>query len=316
MVKIIPSNNQQRELGFGKFVTTEGRLMNVDGSFNVKRHRAGLFDNLYYHLVTMASWKFAGLTFIAFGILNSLFALVYVLIGVDQFGGMEVGDTWHNYRSAYFFSSQTMTTVGYGHVYPKGLAINLVASVESFMGLLTFALISGLLYGRFSRPGARVIFSENMLVAPYRDGQALMFRMVNARRSEMLETEVQVTVSINQMDEVSGLMARRFFNLDLELSRITFFSMSWTIVHAITDKSPLWSFSQQDMNNGFAEYMVMVKGTDEATEQVVHARRSYIADEVVWNAKFKPIMERTPDKQKNVIHSKRVGDHEILGNTN
>jgi inward rectifier potassium channel len=312
-LRMIPEAlRRDRELGFGSQIPHDQRMMNPDGSFNVRRHRNSLFDNLYFHLVTMPSRSFFGLLILVFWLLNALFAEIYILIGVDQLSGLVHTTWWADYQKAFFFSSQTLTTVGYGSISPMGLEANVVASFESFLGLLTFALISGLLYGRFSRPTARIRFSDNLLHAPYKGGgNALMFRMVNPRRSELIETEVQVILALLQED-ANGHRVRRFLPLDLELNKITFFSLSWTLVHALNERSPIQNFTQEELKDARAEFLVLVKGTDESTEQLVHARRSYIADEIVWNARFKPILQNGPTGKHSIIHTKRVNDHEVL----
>jgi inward rectifier potassium channel len=232
------------------------------------------------------------------------------MLGVHHFNGIEPGSFLHNFMQAFFFSSQTLTTVGYGHISPASMATNVLASFESFVGLLTFTMISGLLYGRFSRPSARIVFSEKMLVAPYKNGQALMFRMANARRSELIETEVQLLLTINQRDE-GGQLTRRFYALDLEVSKISFFSMSWTIVHALTEKSPINGFSHADLLDGNAEWMVLVKGIEEVNQQLVHTRHSYVADDLVWDARFVPVIDRGNNGRPR-IHTRHIGRYERL----
>lgn len=310
LLRKIKSKPLDRELGFGKNITLDGRLMNPDGSFNVYRQPISPWDNTYYHLVTISWGRFLTLIFAFFLALNIVFSLVYVLIGVENFNGVTLGDFWHNFMQAFFFSSQTLTTVGYGHISPNGLIISILASFESFLGLLAFALMTGLLYGRFSRPAARIVFSENLLVAPYKDGSGLMFRMGNASKSELIETEVQILMAFNQRDENGGLN-RRFYPLTLEINKISFFSLSWTVVHALNEDSPIYNFSAQDILDANAEIMVLVKGTDETSQQVVHARRSYSATEIVWNAKFSPVIERTEQGVPKVL-TRRIGAHELL----
>jgi inward rectifier potassium channel len=279
----------ERELGLGSNAASEGRMMNADGTFNIERDNATFGDNAYYHLVGMSWVQFIGIVLLLFVCLNIIFSLVYNLIGVEHLKGIEPGSFWHNFTQAYFFSSQTLTTVGYGHVSPSGLLTNIVASLESFMGLLSFALVSGLLYGRFSRPQAHIAFSEQMVVSPFKSGHALMFRMANARRSELIETEVQMLLTMNQTDD-NGNTVRRYWNLPLEINKISFFTLSWTLVHAITEESPLWGLGADDLAAGNAEVFVLIKGNDDTYEQMVHARRSYRYDEIVWNARFKPII--------------------------
>ncbi|MEY3241690.1 MAG: hypothetical protein RIR11_3129 [Bacteroidota bacterium] len=313
MSKFVPRIGQrQSELGLGRHITTQGRLINPDGSFNVIRHRSGPFDNVYYHLVTMSHRRFFALVFVVFGLVNAIFATLYCLGSMGQLTNMPTNSFWDAWMHAFFFSTQTITTVGYGHISPNGLAASILASLESFLGLLFFALISGLLYGRFSRPVAKVKFSENMLISPYLDTTALMFRMVNPRKSELVEAEVEATLAINQRDEETGEVARRFFKLDLEISKITFFSMSWTIVHAINTDSPLFGLNEAQLLDANAEILVLLKGIDEATEQLVHARRSYISEEVVWHAKFSPMMGRTTDLVSMEVHTRKISDYRKL----
>jgi len=305
----IINKTPESELGFGKTITYADRLMNTDGSFNVERQSTGPWDNTYFNLVTMPWINFVLLVLASFIVMNSFFSLLYCAIGIEHLNGATPGSFFHNFAQAYFFSSQTLTTVGYGHISPNGLAANVLASFQSFLGLLSFALVSGLLYGRFSRQRAKIVFSENMLVAPYRDGLALMFRMGNARRSEILEAEVQIMLAINQRTD-DGNLERKFFSLELEISRIAFFSLSWTIVHALREQSPIFHFSEEELKDAQAEFMVMVKGTDEANHQTVNARRSYIAEEIVWNAKFRPIISRNSKGQPQVLMQK-IGDYEL-----
>lgn len=281
----------ERELGFGKNVTTEGRMMNPDGSFNVERQGMSRWDDVYFSLVTMPRGSFLLLVVVSFLVLNFMFTCLYLFVGTDQLSGVPPGDFWDNFLQLYFFSTQTITTTGYGHISPSGFAANVIASFESFSGLLAFALISGLLYGRFSRSTAKIVFSENLLVSPYRGGKGMMFRMGNARKSELIETEVQVILAMNQTGE-GGTIFRQFYELPLEISKISFFSLSWTVVHGITKSSPLYGFSHEELLESNAEILVLVKGTDEANQQVVHARRSYIASEFIWNAQFKPVISQ------------------------
>lgn len=313
MVRIprrIFGNPLEHELGFGKNVTTDGRMMNPDGTFNVERQYLSRWDNTYFHLVTMPWSFFFLLVFGSYLALNLVFTGLFLLVGTDQLMGMPGGTFWDDFAHVYFFSTQTLTTTGYGHISPVGFTANVIASLESFMGLLTFALISGLLYGRFSRPTARIVFSENVLMAPYRNGKGLMFRMGNARKSELLETEVQVILAMNQRDD-DGMIVRKFYNLPLEISKISFFSLSWTVVHEINEQSSLFEFTKEDLIEANTEILVLVKGTDEANQQLVHARRSYIASDFIWNARFRPVITRNPKGLPHVL-VRQLGTYEEL----
>lgn len=306
----VAANLPSSELGFGKKIMTDGRLMNPDGTFNVDRETMGFWDNTYHQLMIMPWALFFLLVFLCFTCINLLFALIYNLIGIEHLGGIEPGRWWENFSNAFFFSSQTLTTVGYGHISPQGLVTSIVASIESFAGLLAFALISGLLYGRFSRPKANIVFSEHMLVAPYADGWALMFRMGHAGKSELIETEVQMLIAINQSDE-SGAVSRRFYPLQLEINKITFFSMSWTLVHPLNERSPIYGFGQQELAEANVEIMVLVKAMEETNQQQVHARRSYTSDEMVWNARFSPAITRNDKGQPQVL-LRQIGKYEMV----
>lgn len=308
MPRNISNKTPESELGFGKTITTSIRLMNPDGSFNVERQRITPWDNTYFDLVSMPWWKFVLLVLTAFVLMNSLFSLLYCAIGIEHLNGATPGDFFQNFAQAYFFSSQTLTTVGYGHISPKGLTANALASFQSFLGLLSFALVSGLLYGRFSRQRAKIVFSENLLVAPYRGGRGLMFRMGNARRSEILEAEVQVVLAINQR-ATGDVLERKYYNLELEINRVAFFALSWTVVHALDERSPVFNFTSRELEDAQAEFMVMVKGTDEANHQTVNARRSYTTAEIVWNARFRPVINRNKGGQPKVL-IRQIGAYE------
>lgn len=308
MPRRIANRVPESELGFGKTITTASRIMNPDGTFNVERQSTGIWDNTYFNLVTMQWWKFVLFVLLSFIIMNSFFSLLYCAIGIEHLSGATPGSFFQNFAQAYFFSSQTLTTVGYGHISPKGMSANVLASFQSFLGLLSFALVSGLLYGRFSRQRAKIIFSEKMLVAPYRGGHGLMFRMGNARRSEILDVDAQVILAINQRTDDDSL-ERKFFPLNLEINHISFFSLSWTVVHALDEGSPINGFSFDELQSANTEILVMVKGTDEANHQNVNARHSYTADEIVWNARFRPVIGRNAKGQPQVL-VRQIGEYE------
>ena len=189
------------------------------------------------------------------------------------------------FSQAFFFSIQTFATIGYGQIAPNGLAANLVVTVEALVGVMYQALATGLLFARFTRPTASLLFSARAVVGPYNDGQGLMFRIVNRRRSEIIELEAQVLFSALEPDNRGGT-ARRYTALPLERNKVTFFPLSWTIVHPIDSASPLAGRTPEELEQAEAEILVLLTGIDEALEQTVHACSSYRADEIVWNARF------------------------------
>lgn len=308
--KIIPRSTPTSELGFGRYMTIEGRLMNPDGSFNVRRDSLSPLDNLYYALISMPLGWFLGCTVATYLAINVLFASAYLFIGIEYLNGVALGTFWENFGSAFFFSTQTLTTVGYGHISPKGVWVNVIASFESFTGLLLFALISGLLYGRFSRPVSKIVFSDQLLVAPFQGKKALMFRMGNAHKGEILEAEAQVMLACNVTDD-HGETVRKYYPLSLQVPKIPFFSLSWTIVHPLDADSPVADFSMQDYVDSNAEVLVLVKAIEETNQQMIHARHSYTAQEMVWNARFLPIMARTKEGYPRLLTG-RMSDYEMV----
>ncbi|WP_295652202.1 ion channel [uncultured Mucilaginibacter sp.] len=286
--------NPENDLGFGtKAVTKNQRLLNQDGSVNVKRKGLPFFDtsNNYHTLITISWTKFWLLVFTCYFTLNLIFASIYMAIGVDSLAGADGNTFWQHFWEAFFFSAQTLSTVGYGHMYPSGMMSSTVSAIESMIGLLAFALATGLLYGRFSRPSARISYSKNMLVAPYLDGQqAFMFRLANQRRSTLID--LQVEVNLSYLEEVDGKPIRRFLQLELERKRVSLLSLNWTVVHPIDDKSPLKDVSHADLVKAEATFAVLIKAFDDTFSQTVHSRTSYQYDEIVWGARFKPAFDR------------------------
>ncbi len=310
MLKSIFSRSTERELGFGTTATIGGRLMEPGGTFRVRRTGAKPGTNFFHVLITMSWGRFYLLVFGFFFALNTLFSLAYLAAGIENLLGAERGGLRQNFLEAFFFSTQTLTTVGYGHVAPIGFWANSLASLESLLGLLSFAMISGLLYGRFSRPTAHIHFSPKMMVAPFEEGRALMFRMANARRSELIEVEVTCILAINQTD-AEGRTVRRFHNLELQIPKVTFFSLNWTIVHPLNDRSPIAGFSKEELESARAEILVLVKGTDETYAQSVHVRTSYTGEDMVWDARFRPIVGHDRAGRPEIL-LKKIGDFELI----
>lgn len=277
---------KSKELGFGtQQFSGNSRALNQDGTFNVKRKGVPSFspDNLYHQLISMSWFKFLFLVLSFYFVVNILFAFVYFFIGADQLAGVDVNSSvLHQFYECFFFSSQSLTTVGYGRISPLHFNASLIASIESMVGVLCFALITGLLYGRFSRPIANIAYSSNALIAPYRTINGLMIRLANRRNAQLLEAEAELAVS---MKNESG-NGRTFLLLELERTKINFFPLSWTIVHPLDERSPLYGFTEEDYKNRDVELMLLFKAFDESFSQTVYSRTSYKFNEVVWNAKF------------------------------
>lgn len=303
---------RDRDLGFGSVVSRESRqrLLNRDGSFNVVRSGLGFFETFApYHLLLTISWlDFLGVVCVTYFALNIVFAVAYLACGPDALLGPGATMLGGRFSQAFFFSIQTFATIGYGQIGPNGTPANIVVTIEALVGLMYQALATGLLFARFTRPTAAVLFSRRAVVAPYNDGQGLMFRIVNRRRNEIVELEAQVLFSAMEPDGRGGTV-RRYSLLPLERNKVTFFPLSWTIVHPIDSASPLMGQTREQLEGTQGEILVLLSGIDEALEQSVHARSSYRADEIVWNARFKSMFIRADAKSRLSVDVSRV--HEI-----
>ena len=278
--------SKTQDPGLGeRFLSESKRIINKDGSFNVRRVGSDTMIKSSYQFLRNTSWFiFILLVILTYFMVNALFALSYVLIGVENIRGLVPIDFWEDFLNAFYFSVQTFTTVGYGAMAPMGRATSMVAAVEALTGLLSFALATGLLYGRFSRPSAKLLFSEHALISPHKDHNALMFRVVNRRRNVLMELEAKVLVKLEE--EEDGELKRKFYRLNLENDAIHFFPMNWTLVHPIGAGSPLLGLTSDDLKKKKAEVLILIKGFDDTFSQIVHARTSYTADEIYSGASF------------------------------
>ena len=267
------------------------RTINPDGSFNVHRKGTHWRDvNLYLKLIDTTWPRFLAVVAAGFLLINMVFAGLYLWIGIEHLQGTE--QEMNAFVNAFFFSIHTLTTVGYGNIYPRGVGANTVAAVEAATGLMVFAIATGLLYGRFSRPSARILFSDHLLVAPYQDGSSLQFRITNARSNVLMHLEARVLLMT--VDPVDGQLKRDFFDLPLERRHVYFFPLTWTIVHPIDSASPLYGKTPEDLAKTSTELLILIQGFDDTFSQTVHARYSYRYDQIVWGAKFQPAFSVDP----------------------
>jgi inward rectifier potassium channel len=280
------------------------RTIDPDGRFNIRRTGGTWRDiHLYLFLINASWWLFFGLIAIGFVIVNMAFAGLYMGVGIDQIKGTEAPTTGLRFLNAFFFSAHTITTVGYGNMYPAGPVANSLAAVEATLGLLGFAIATGLLFGRFSRPSARIGYSNNMLVAPYQDGVSLQFRIVNRRSNNLIN--LQARLVLMTVEPMGGRLQRKFTPLELERSEVLFLALTWTIVHPIDERSPLYGKTAEDLERLQAEVLALVSGFDDTFGQTVHSRYSYRYEDIKWGAKFAPAFEIGPDGEL-VIELDRV----------
>jgi len=264
------------------------RIINPDGSFNIERRGTNWRDiHIYLQLVSIPLTHFFGVVLLAYAFVNGLFASIYFLLGPQALvGNGAAGHASERFLRCFFFSSQTLTTVGFGAIAPVSPAANLVAALEALCGLLGFAVATGLLFGRVSKPSARIGFSERALIAPYQDGTSFQFRIVNRRANTLIEP--QVTVMLMTVDRSNGGYRRDFEILKLERDKVMLFALTWTIVHPIDAESPLFGKTAADLEAVQAEFVILVKAWDETFSQTVHQRFSYRYSELVWGGRFTP----------------------------
>lgn len=295
--------------GFGSSATsTGGRFYNRDGRANVIKTGTGILSRYswYHTMLNMPRAKFLLLLFSIYISINLVFAGIYYMIGVEHLAGIITTSQWTKFTEVFFFSTQTFTTVGYGRISPTGFMTSAVATFEAFLGLLNFAIATGLFYGRFSRPQAFLKFSDNALIAPYKEGTGLMFRMSPYKNNSLSEAEVKVTMAMTF--EENGKLVDKFYTLDLEISKINSLVLSWTIVHPINEKSPLYGFSKEDIENTDIELIVFVKAFDEVFSNNVVTRTSYISPEIVWGAKFNMMYHPSDDKNKTILDLDKLNE--------
>ncbi len=271
--------------------------------------------NIYHSLLSMPTWKFLLVIIGFFVMTNLIFAGLYLSIGINHLGGMVASNDAEKFGEAFFFSAQTFTTVGYGRINPIGFAASLTASMEALIGLMSFALATGLLYGRFARPRAYIRYSKNALFAPFRDGIALMYRMVPYTKNYLVNVEVKITLAMRIEEE--GQQKTRFYNMPLDISKANTMTANWTLVHIINEESPIYGFSKQDLMNAHAELLVFVQGFDESFSNTVISRGSYSYEDFVYGAKFVPMYHPNAQNSRTILHLDKLDEYvpaELPGN--
>jgi hypothetical protein len=305
--KINTKAQTENNTGFGTNTADYGgRFVNKDGQPNIEKRGINWLERIswYHAMLAIPRWKFLLLIFSFYITVNFVFAAIYYLIGVEHLGGMVTTSPLEQFGEAYFFSAQTFTTVGYGRINPTGFTASAVASLEALLGLLSFALATGLLYGRFSKPKAYLRFSSRALIAPFKDGLALMLRVAPFKNTNLSDAEAKLTLGMAV--EENGKMVNRFFPLELEYSKVNALTLSWTIVHPITESSPLYKFSAADFAAVQGEVLVFIKAFDDMFSNTVVARSSYTFSEFIVGAKFIPMYHRDTDNNTTVLDFEKL----------
>jgi inward rectifier potassium channel len=288
----VPESPEQerlrQDLGLGGKLADQShaRLVNRDGTFNVRRNDLGPFHpyNAYHTLLSLTVPRLLALMGVGYVVTNVFFAALYWLAGPDALSGAAQSPPGR-FEDCLFFSVQTIATIGYGKLVPHTRLANILVAIEALVGVLGFAVLSALLFARFTRPTAKISFSSHALIAPYRNGWALMFRLVNLRSHDL--TDVHAVVSFARWADEGGARRRSFTLLSLERPSIIFMPLHWVIVHPIDDASPLRGMTPAAIADADPEIVCQISGDDDTFAQKVHAKTSYEKTDIVWGARFR-----------------------------
>lgn len=299
------------DLGLSTSITLEGRFILPNGELNIERRGGSQWRelNIYQWLIDMPWWEFLLLVLISYVVSNTFFALLFMSCGMDALSGVEVGSWLENFANAFFFSVQTFTTVGYGSVSPRGWDANIIAALNALFGLMSFALATGLFFARFARPRASIRFSEKALIAPYKEINGFMFRVVNLRSNQLMD--IEAILVLTWLEDAGDKRVRQFRRLELERQKIQMMPLNWTVVHPIDDKSPLYEKDLEDLKQMDAEFIIVLKGYDDTFAQNVHVHYSYKPTEMQYGVKFSR-MYHVNKSGKTVLEIDKIDDvHDV-----
>ncbi len=301
--KVNPKATSEINTGFGVNSSDYGgRFLNKNGKPNIEKRGIGFLERTsWYHvLIELPRGKFALMILLFYFLINLLFGSFYFFAGVNHLSGVNAHSLFDEFSEAFFFSCETFTTVGYGKISPNSFITNSLAAFEALVGWSSFAVVTGLLYGRFSRPKAYIRFSENALLAPFHGGNAIMLRLAPFKNTTLTDAEAKLTLGL--IVEDNGKMVNKFFQLALEYEKVNSLTLSWTVVHPITETSPFYNFTEEDFKNAQGEILVFIKAFDDMFSNIVVTRTSYKLSEVIIGAKFDPMYHRSKNENKTLLH--------------
>ncbi|MBP9854788.1 MAG: ATP-sensitive inward rectifier potassium channel 10 [Candidatus Omnitrophica bacterium] len=278
-------------------------VINKDGSLNIHRPRefGRLFSDLYHYFLSISWPKFFLILFTLFFAANVFFGVLYFAAGPDALQGVDRDHPFLHFVDCFFFSVQLFDSA----FTPSGIWINILVTVQNYLGLLMIVIITGLLYARFARPSARVIFSEWALISMYNGKPCLSFRVANERLNHIVEAHMTLTLTRNE-ESLEGEKSRKFHNLKLEVDYSPLFALSWTLRHFIDETSPLYGADMQKLENDGVVIFASLSGIDDTFSQTITARNVYRYDEIIFNKRFKDIL--LWDKNKMHINLKGISD--------
>jgi inward rectifier potassium channel len=260
--------------------------------------RRRYWTDLYHFLLNLGWLRLVGVIVLLYVLINVMFASVYVAAD-DAIENARPG----SFRDAFFFSVQTMATIGYGKMVPRTLFADVMVTVEALTGMLYVTMVTGLLFAKFSRPTARVMFSRWAVITRREGVDSLMFRMANVRSNQIVEAQLRLVLARDERT-AEGEAVRRFYDLKLVRERNAFFMLTWTAVHPLTADSPLHGCDAAKLKEQHAEIIASVMGLDDTFSQTVHARHSYTPDALVWGSRLVDILHRREDGRAVVDYTK------------
>ncbi|HEY4107978.1 ion channel [Puia sp.] len=309
--KIDPLLKPNNDTGFGTNAASYGgRFINRDGTFNLRKEGVSFLNrfSIYHSMLTMPLWKFISLIVVFYFGINLVYSLVYMAVGLTELQGVIAATFWGRFKEAFFFSAETFTTVGYGRVNPVGDGANIVAAIEAMSGWLSFALATGLIFGRFARPKSHLVFSDLALVSPYKGKTALMFRFAPYKDNHtMTDVQIRVNIGLKTM-QTDGNAEYVYYDLNLERTKVESLPMNWTVVHPIDEQSPLQGFTQEDMEASDVEIYVLIRGFDDVYSNVVQQRTSYTYHEIRFDGKFIPMYRESEDGRTTILELHKLNE--------
>ena len=293
-----------KDPGVGKSSTKKAkRFINPDGSFNVKHiNRGETFTNSYDYLINISWTKFFLWVLLGYLIINSFFAIIYTFFGIAEIAEPS-GNVFKDFLNAFFFSAQTITTVGYGAMSPKGMLFGVISSLEALVGLLSFSFVTGLLYGRFSKPQANIKFSNNLILRNHNGQDSIMFRLMSKNGKVMIRPRIEATLVLS-LPDANNQYSNNFYSLKLERSAITYLPTTWTVVHIIDEKSPLKDYNTREIDKLHGEILILISYYDESFAQEVHQAHSFVLKNLKFNNRFIPAFYYDDEGFTILDHSK------------
>ena len=261
------------------------RFVNPDGSFNIKHvNRPNSLSENYNYLISISWGMFFLWVVLGYTLINTLFAIIYTFLGIIHIAE-PTGSVYRDFLNAFFFSAQTITTVGYGAMAPKGLVFGLISSFEALVGLLSFSFVTGLLYGRFSKPRANIRFSDSLILKEHNGVDSIMFRLMSRSVNVMIRPKIEATLAISKEDKDKKFV-NNFYSLKLERDAITYLPTTWTVVHPIEQSSPLAEYDKKQLQYLNAEILILLSYYDESFAQEVHQVHSYVLKDIKQDHSF------------------------------